>query len=70
MAAPEPGEPLLLHIIATAKALSMVLFGERPEPPQPQETKEISTNGSGSKDPEPAGSPKVGVPAPGGDPSP
>jgi hypothetical protein len=32
MVAPEPGEPLLLYIVATAKVLSMVLVAERPEP--------------------------------------
>jgi hypothetical protein len=33
------------------------------EPPQHQETKEASANGSGSQDPKPAGSPEVGVTA-------
>jgi hypothetical protein len=61
MVAPKPGEPLLLYITAIAKAVNMVLVTERSEPPQPQETKETSVNDSGSQDPEPAGSPKVGV---------
>jgi hypothetical protein len=61
MVAPEPGEPLLLYITATAEAVSMVLVTERPEPPQPKEIKEASVNGSGSQGPVPAGSPKVGV---------
>jgi hypothetical protein len=34
MVAPEPGEPLLLYIVATADARSMVLVAERPEPHQ------------------------------------
>jgi hypothetical protein len=63
MVAPEPGEPLLLYIIATAEAVSMILVIERPEPPQPQEIKETSANGSGSHDPKLAGSPNVGVAA-------
>jgi hypothetical protein len=41
----------------------MVLVAERREPPQPQEIKEASTNGSGSRGPEQAGSPEVGVTA-------
>jgi hypothetical protein len=48
MVAPEPGEPLLLCITAIAEAMSMVLVAERPEPPQLEETKETSVNGSGS----------------------
>jgi hypothetical protein len=62
MVAPEPGEPLLLYITATAEAVSMVLVTERSEPPQPQETKETSVNSSGSQDMEPA-SPEVRVTA-------
>jgi hypothetical protein len=34
MVAPEPGEPLLLYIMTTIDAMSMVLFMERPEPRQ------------------------------------
>jgi hypothetical protein len=73
MVSSEPGEPLLLYIAAIAEAVSMVderyltsppvLVDERSEPPQPQETKEASTNGSGSQGPESAGSPEVGVAA-------
>jgi hypothetical protein len=48
MVALEPGEPLLLYITATAKAVSMVLVAEQPEPLQPQETKVTPVNGSGS----------------------
>jgi hypothetical protein len=47
MVAPEPRDPILLYIAATAEAVSMVLVIERLEPPQPQETKETSVNGSG-----------------------
>jgi dsDNA-binding SOS-regulon protein len=61
MVAPEPGEPLLLYIATTTKAVSMVLVAERPEPPQAQETKEALANGSGSLGPEPVENPKVGV---------
>jgi dsDNA-binding SOS-regulon protein len=59
----EPEEPLLLYIAATAEAVNMVLVTKRPEPPQPQETKEASANSSGSQDLDPAGSPEVGVTA-------
>jgi hypothetical protein len=59
----ESGEPLFLYVTATTEAMSMVLVAERPEPSQPQETKETSTDGSGSQDSEPARSPKVGVTA-------
>jgi hypothetical protein len=48
MVAPEPGEPLLLYVTATAEAVSKVLVAERPKAPQPQETKEASANGSRS----------------------
>jgi hypothetical protein len=61
MVALEPGEPFLLYVITIAEAVSMVLVNERPEPPQPQETKEASANGSVSQDLEPAGSLEVGV---------
>jgi hypothetical protein len=63
MVAPEPGESLMLYVTATKEVMSMVLVTERPETPQPQETKEVSINGSGSQDPEPIGSPEVGVTA-------
>jgi hypothetical protein len=53
MVAPEPSEPLLLYIMATAEVLSMVLVAERPEP-QPQVLKGgASASDSGSQDPEP-----------------
>jgi hypothetical protein len=63
MVALKPREPLLLYIATITKAVSMVLVVERPKPPHPQETKETSVNGSGSQDPEPVGSPDVGVTA-------
>jgi hypothetical protein len=59
MVAPKSRDPLLLYVAATAEAVSMVLIVERPEPPQPQETKEAYANGSGSQDPQPVGSPRV-----------
>jgi dsDNA-binding SOS-regulon protein len=61
MVAPEPREPLPLYITTIAEAVSMVLVAKWSKPPQPQETKETSTNGSGSHDPEPAVSPNVRV---------
>jgi hypothetical protein len=61
MVAPKPGEPLLLYITAISEVVSMVLVVERPEPPQPQETKEASANGSGSQNLKPAGSPRIEV---------
>jgi hypothetical protein len=63
MVAPEPGEPLLWYIVVMAKAVSLVLVAERSKPPQPQEIKEASVNGSGSQGPKPTGSPEVGVAA-------
>jgi dsDNA-binding SOS-regulon protein len=63
LVAPEPEEPLLLYIAATAEAVNMVLVTERSEPPQPQETKEAFANSSGSQDLKPTGSPEVGVTA-------
>jgi hypothetical protein len=62
-------EPLLVYFTTTTEAVSMVLVAERPKPPQPQEIKEASANGSGSQDTEPVGSPGVRVPAPEGIPS-
>jgi hypothetical protein len=51
MVTPEPGEPLLLYIAATAEAMSMVLFAERPDPDSPHELESSSTSGLGSQDP-------------------
>jgi hypothetical protein len=58
--APEPGEPLLLYIVATAEAVSMVLVAERPEPLAAHEHGSSSASGSGSRDPGPAGRPEAG----------
>jgi hypothetical protein len=51
MVAPEPGEPLLLYIVATVDAMSMVLVAERPNPhtPTPHELRSSSASGSGSQ---------------------
>jgi hypothetical protein len=48
MVALEPGEPLLLYIVALAEVVSMVLVAERPEPQQPQMLKGAPAAGSGS----------------------
>jgi hypothetical protein len=48
--APEPGEPLLLYIMATIKAGSMVLVAERLDPHNPYEPRSSFTNGVGSQD--------------------
>jgi hypothetical protein len=57
MVAPEPGEPLLLYIVATSEVMSMVLVAERPDPHTLQELERSSVNGSGSLDPRPAEEP-------------
>jgi hypothetical protein len=54
MVAPEHGEPLLLYIVATIEAVSMVLVAQRPEPHQHQEPKGTSAASSESLDPGPA----------------
>jgi hypothetical protein len=48
MVAPEPSEPLLLYIVATAEIVSMVPIAERPNPHTPHELRSSSANGSGS----------------------
>jgi hypothetical protein len=48
MVALEPEEPLLLYVVATAEPIGMVLVAERPGPPQPEETKEVSARILGS----------------------
>jgi hypothetical protein len=58
--APEPGEPLLLYIAATAEVVSMVLVTERPDLQAAHEHGSSSASGSGSRDPGPAGRPEVG----------
>jgi hypothetical protein len=50
MVAPEPSEPLLLYIVATTEAVSMVLVTERQDPHSPHELASSSTIGSGSQD--------------------
>jgi hypothetical protein len=57
MVAPEPGEHLLLYIVATAEVMSMVLVTEQTEPQQPQALKGASTTESGSQDPDPVEGP-------------
>jgi hypothetical protein len=51
MVAPEPGEPLLLYIMATSEAVSMVLVTEWPDPHAPHELGSSSAGGLGSQDP-------------------
>jgi hypothetical protein len=48
MVAPEPSEPLLLYITATAKVVSMVLVMEQLETQQPQVLKGAYVGGSRS----------------------
>jgi hypothetical protein len=60
MVAPEPGEPLLLYIAATAKDVSMVLVTERPEPLAAHEHGSSSASGSGSRDLGPTRRPEAG----------
>jgi hypothetical protein len=51
MVAPESSDPLLLYIVATSEAMSMVLVTERPDPHSPHEPGSCSADGSGSQDP-------------------
>jgi hypothetical protein len=53
MVALEPGDPLLLYIMATAEAMSMVLVTKWPDPLTPHELESFSASGSGSQDLEP-----------------
>jgi hypothetical protein len=53
MVAPEPSEPLLLYIMATSEAVSVVLVTKRPDPHNLHELGSSSTDGSGSQDPGP-----------------
>jgi hypothetical protein len=57
MVAPEPGELLLLYIVATSEAMSMVLVAERPDPHDLHELGTSSVDGSGSQDLGPAEEP-------------
>jgi hypothetical protein len=50
MVAPEPGEPLLLYIVATAEAVSMVLVADQLDTHNPHKLGSSSANGSGSQD--------------------
>jgi hypothetical protein len=47
MVAPEPGEPLLLYIVATSEVVSMVLVTERPNPYNLHELGSSSADKSG-----------------------
>jgi hypothetical protein len=58
--APEPGEPLLLYIMATAEAVSIVLVTERPDPLATHEHGSSSASGLRPRDPGPARRPEVG----------
>jgi hypothetical protein len=59
MVAPEPGEPLLLYIVATSKAMSMVLVAKRPNPHITHELGGSSADGSRSQDPGPMEEPRA-----------
>jgi hypothetical protein len=59
MVAPEPGEPLLLYIMATSEAVSMVLVTERPDPYSTHELGGSPADGSGSQDPGPVEEPRA-----------
>jgi hypothetical protein len=50
MITPEPGEHLLLYIVVTAEAVSMMLVAERPDPQSPHQLGSSSIDGSGSQD--------------------
>jgi hypothetical protein len=58
MVAPEPGEPLLLYIVATSEAVSMVLVAERSDSHSTHELGSSSA-GSGSQDPGPVEEPEA-----------
>jgi hypothetical protein len=51
MVVPEPGEPLLLYIAATSRAVSMVLVAERLDPHALHESGSSSADGLGSREP-------------------
>jgi hypothetical protein len=53
MVALEPGEPLLLYVMATGEVVIMVLVTERPELQQPHVPKGDPIAGSRSQDPDP-----------------
>jgi hypothetical protein len=58
MVAPEPSEPLLLYIVATSDAVSMVLVAERSDSHSTHELGSSSA-GSGSQDPGPVEEPET-----------
>jgi hypothetical protein len=68
MVAPEPGEPLLLYIVATSEAMSMVLVAKWPDPHGLHELGSSSAGGLGSQDPgpveEPGANPAAGSQSP------
>jgi hypothetical protein len=59
MVAPEPGEPLLLYIVAISEAVSMVLVVERQNPHNTHELGSSSADGSGSQDTKPVEEPRA-----------
>jgi hypothetical protein len=59
MVAPEPGEPLLLYIVATSDVVSMVLVAERSDPHTTHELGGSAADGSGAQDPRPMEEPRV-----------
>jgi hypothetical protein len=58
MVASKLSEPLLFHITATSKVVSMVIVVEWPEPKHPQALKGALTTESRSQDPDPAEGPR------------
>jgi hypothetical protein len=64
MVAPEPGEPLVLYIVATADVVSMVLVAERLEPHQHHEPEAEEATGSQPQDARPALKPCDGANTP------
>jgi hypothetical protein len=65
MVAPEPSEPLLLYIVATSEAVSMVMVAERLDPHNPLELGSSSVDDSWSQDPGPTEEPRtMGQPGP------
>jgi hypothetical protein len=59
MVAPEPGEPLLLYIVATSEVVTMVLVVERPDPHSTHEFRSSSADDSGSQNPRPVEEPRA-----------
>jgi hypothetical protein len=63
MVVPEPGEPILLYIVDTSEAVSMVLVAKRPDPHSLHGFGSSSADESGSQDPGPAEEPGAVVAA-------